>query len=141
MNYITIETREDLYKILINIEKNNPNYNGRSWFDSFKLNLYKKFPNYLKRRLTKKVIDSRKGLFTIIKNDFPYSKLLKNKSIEHYIVWNTLNLPSEEEVLIDEVEKWLDQNFINRRWYLLHKNSPSLRSVKWIEHYHLFIAL
>jgi Protein of unknown function (DUF3605) len=142
MDYSIINTKEDLYRILDHIEKQNPSYNGRGIISNIKLKLYHLFfKNNIKTKLAKKLKNSRNNLFSITINDFPYSKLINKHQIKQYIVWNIFDLKSEEEVLQDEVESWLLLNFPQYQWYLLHKNSPNLRSVKWIEHYHLFIKL
>jgi hypothetical protein len=142
MDYSIIDTKEDLYNILNHIEKENPDYNGRGAMSIFKLKLYHFFfRKKIKIKLSKKLKNSKNTLFSITKNDFPYSKLINNHNIEQYIVWNIFDLQSEEEVIQEEVESWLLLHYPKYKWYLLHKNSPNLRSVKWVEHYHLFIKL
>lgn len=70
--------------------------------------------------------------FALVHNHFPYSQLLRNlPHIQHYVLWYY------EEKSDQQIESFLAQQQFS--WYYWHINSYEFRSIKNLNHAHVFV--
>ena len=95
-----------------NIQKSYELYKSNNLLKNFKMNIKKNITKY--------------G-YIITENDFPYNL---NNNVKHYIIWTNYD--------IFKIKKILNKRFIN---YIFFRNLIENKSIKDIEHYHIFIEI
>ena len=95
-----------------NIQKSYELYKSNNLLKNFKMNI--------KKNITK-------NGYIITENDFPYNL---NNNVKHYIIWTNYD--------IFKIKKILNKRFNN---YIFFRNLIENKSIKDIEHYHIFIEI
>ncbi|MGL4758609.1 MAG: DUF3605 domain-containing protein [Patescibacteria group bacterium] len=139
------QEQQKVWKIL-NSERNvnlEPQY-VRGKFISTLYNIYKKtVPSSIRKNILKKQIEE--GVFrnvSITGNMFPYKKLLANGTIKHFIIWNNVYLENFEKSDLEPiVEEFLHNHKIKHKSVFFLRNPMELKSVKDIDHFHIFVFL
>ena len=72
--------------------------------------------------------------YKILKNDFPYSRLIQNlPKVTHYCLWSRIG-----ELTPETIKQEIVKNFPSQR-YMYLENSPETKSMPEIWHCHIFI--
>ena len=95
-----------------NIQKSYELYKSNNSLKNFKMNIKKNI---------------KKNGYIITENDFPYNL---NNNVKHYIIWTNND--------IFKIKKILNKRFNN---YIFFRNLIENKSIKDIEHYHIFIEI
>lgn len=100
----------------------------------------KRYDVFLKIMGNKKVLQyvrelAGKKKTLLVKNDFPYTNLLKSiKKGQHYLLWNF----STRNFSINYINKVIEKNFPNTDYFYFKLPTRDM-SVKSIVHYHIFL--
>ena len=140
-----IECKEILYSPQLNtfifsdpsycLDSNYENINlDRYWVDILSYQIEKKERNQLISHLksidlSSNIIYQTNPNILITKNEYQY--VVPNKNYKSYIIWNL----QDGNLNFDDILKYFDLN--NKNW-VIWKNDPLYKSVKSIEHFHLF---
>jgi hypothetical protein len=90
----------------------------------------------LKQLLEDSIIDN----VSITKNKYPYKRMLSKLKAKHYVIWNIFDIQNfTPETLDKTLKKWLKLNKFHDHKYILFKNDARHRSIKYLDHYQLFL--
>ena len=124
---------QDAFKHLTSLDGRGPDMNA-------KYQSYLSIPEEIREKDLRKEIDEAKFQgYSITPNDFPYEMILLKLKCNHDIVWEVdLDLPFDKETIRKVFTSWLSQKNIEPQWMVLHNNPYKKKSVKYIDHWHIY---
>jgi hypothetical protein len=94
----------------------------------------------LSEELKNEINDNRIDNVSITKNQYPYKRMLSKLKAKHYVIWNINNNEEFTSKILDKtVKKWLKLNGYQNYNYILFRNDAKHRSIKYLDHFQLFI--
>ena len=129
------------------INKASPADARYKWFTKVYKMYTKNMPKTLLDTILKR--DIKKGKFkeniSICKNAFPYIRLISKSKTKHFLIWQ-IEARSDDNFTNREfieaiVREWLGtKGYSANHPFIIHTNNINQKSIKNIEHWHLFVA-